>query len=352
MRSILGRFLEHSPGVPLRRRRRVLDRQRRHDAPQPGPARRGAAAGGRTEARRLPGRRCSTRASTRPPAAGRSRPDGSWWPSPAPDSGVSPVRDHQAEMMLPALARRVPRPRRSDGLDAQLAGAASPSTCRAAGAVAVARRTATIALVHRPRYDDWSLPKGKLEPGESMAVRGRARGRRRRPGSRRGSARGCATSATRWRTAASSCGTGRREALTATDVHAERTRWTSCAGSPPDTAAEPADLRATTWTCSQRFVELGPPDVGAAAGAARQGGQPQPVGRRRRPAAAVDRGPEAGAGSSPSCCRCSARTGSCSAPPVRCRDTVAPLADALGLPVARRAAAQRGRLRGRPGRAR
>jgi polyphosphate kinase len=26
-------------------------------------------------------------------------PDGSWWPSPASDSGVSPVRDHQAEMM-------------------------------------------------------------------------------------------------------------------------------------------------------------------------------------------------------------------------------------------------------------
>jgi 8-oxo-dGTP diphosphatase len=24
-----------------------------------------------------------------------------------------------------------------------------------------------IAVVHRPRYDDWSLPKGKLEPGES-----------------------------------------------------------------------------------------------------------------------------------------------------------------------------------------
>ena len=23
-----------------------------------------------------------------------------------------------------------------------------------------------IALVHRPRYDDWSLPKGKLDPGE------------------------------------------------------------------------------------------------------------------------------------------------------------------------------------------
>ncbi|WP_158602728.1 NUDIX hydrolase [Jiangella rhizosphaerae] len=27
-----------------------------------------------------------------------------------------------------------------------------------------------IGLVHRPRYDDWSLPKGKLEPGESLLV--------------------------------------------------------------------------------------------------------------------------------------------------------------------------------------
>ena len=25
-----------------------------------------------------------------------------------------------------------------------------------------------MALVHRPRYDDWSLPKGKLDPGESF----------------------------------------------------------------------------------------------------------------------------------------------------------------------------------------
>ena len=25
-----------------------------------------------------------------------------------------------------------------------------------------------VALVHRPRYDDWSLPKGKLEPGETL----------------------------------------------------------------------------------------------------------------------------------------------------------------------------------------
>lgn len=26
-----------------------------------------------------------------------------------------------------------------------------------------------VLLVHRPRYDDWSLPKGKAEPGESPA---------------------------------------------------------------------------------------------------------------------------------------------------------------------------------------
>jgi 8-oxo-dGTP diphosphatase len=25
-----------------------------------------------------------------------------------------------------------------------------------------------IALVHRPRYDDWSFPKGKLDPGEAF----------------------------------------------------------------------------------------------------------------------------------------------------------------------------------------
>lgn len=26
-----------------------------------------------------------------------------------------------------------------------------------------------IAVIHRPKYDDWSLPKGKLDPGEGMA---------------------------------------------------------------------------------------------------------------------------------------------------------------------------------------
>lgn len=39
---------------------------------------------------------------------------------------------------------------------------------RAAGAVVrhPAEPSARVLLVHRPKYDDWSLPKGKLEPGE------------------------------------------------------------------------------------------------------------------------------------------------------------------------------------------
>ena len=36
---------------------------------------------------------------------------------------------------------------------------------KAAGGV-VRREDGTIAVVHRPRYDDWSLPKGKLDPDE------------------------------------------------------------------------------------------------------------------------------------------------------------------------------------------
>ncbi|MEV4054124.1 NUDIX hydrolase [Amycolatopsis sp. NPDC049688] len=42
---------------------------------------------------------------------------------------------------------------------------------RAAGAVLwrVAGGVTEVALVHRPRYDDWSLPKGKLDPGETIA---------------------------------------------------------------------------------------------------------------------------------------------------------------------------------------
>lgn len=44
----------------------------------------------------------------------------------------------------------------------------SPTRIEAAGGVAWRRngRGVEVALVHRPKYDDWSLPKGKLLPGE------------------------------------------------------------------------------------------------------------------------------------------------------------------------------------------
>lgn len=46
---------------------------------------------------------------------------------------------------------------------------AEPGDVRAAGGVVcrVRDRRVEVALVHRPRYDDWSLPKGKLRTGES-----------------------------------------------------------------------------------------------------------------------------------------------------------------------------------------
>src|SRR4051794_36340044 len=36
---------------------------------------------------------------------------------------------------------------------------------KAAGGVVL--RDGKVAVAHRPRYDDWSLPKGKLDPGET-----------------------------------------------------------------------------------------------------------------------------------------------------------------------------------------
>jgi 8-oxo-dGTP diphosphatase len=39
---------------------------------------------------------------------------------------------------------------------------------QAAGGVVVDDRDGTILVVHRPRYDDWSLPKGHVDPGETF----------------------------------------------------------------------------------------------------------------------------------------------------------------------------------------
>jgi 8-oxo-dGTP pyrophosphatase MutT (NUDIX family) len=39
---------------------------------------------------------------------------------------------------------------------------------QAAGGVVVDERDGTVLVVHRPRYGDWSLPKGHLDPGETF----------------------------------------------------------------------------------------------------------------------------------------------------------------------------------------
>ena len=77
----------------------------------------------------------------------------------------------------------------------------SPRPAAWCGACATARRRSL--LVHRPRYDDWTLPKGKLLPGETGSARPRCArsARRSAPRSRcsGASARSSTRSATRAR---------------------------------------------------------------------------------------------------------------------------------------------------------
>jgi 8-oxo-dGTP diphosphatase len=63
--------------------------------------------------------------------------------------------------MAANVVRRLPDRRRATG----------PATVRGAGGILLRsgrRGKFEIGLVHRPGRDDWSLPKGKLEPGESF----------------------------------------------------------------------------------------------------------------------------------------------------------------------------------------
>ena len=45
---------------------------------------------------------------------------------------------------------------------------AEPGEHEVKAAGCVVRHGELIAVIHRPRHDDWSLPKGKLDPGESF----------------------------------------------------------------------------------------------------------------------------------------------------------------------------------------
>ena len=188
----------------------------------------------------------------------------------------------------------------------------------AAGAVLWRRRCAT---APRSRWctgratTTGRFPKGKLDAGETMPFAAVARGGRGDRVTRcRLGAAARRRAVPRWPRARSWCGTGRREAgggAFTPNHETDELRWLA-----PDARRRPADLPARPSTCCDRFTELGPAAVGAAAGPARQGRQPRAVGRRRRRCARCP-GP---AGSRParwpSCCRCSARTGC--APRRRC----------------------------------
>lgn len=62
-------------------------------------------------------------------------------------------------MSIPSTSAR----RCTEGRIVYAAGAVLWRPGKAKGAV-------EIAVIHRPRYDDWSLPKGKVDPGETTAV--------------------------------------------------------------------------------------------------------------------------------------------------------------------------------------
>ncbi|HET9658266.1 MAG TPA: NUDIX domain-containing protein, partial [Kineosporiaceae bacterium] len=73
-------------------------------------------------------------------------------PSPAPDDPPVPEMVRAAGVICWRPARERRRDRGSTGTD----GTHRPDP------------DLEVLLVHRPRYDDWSWPKGKLEPGESL----------------------------------------------------------------------------------------------------------------------------------------------------------------------------------------
>lgn len=93
--------------------------------------------------------------------AWHQRPDGSYVrPGPADDE---PAIDTHEELQRLAVERTGPRrPQELDDLgDGDRVEAAGGVVLRASDA------SAEVLVVHRPRYDDWSLPKGKLDDDES-----------------------------------------------------------------------------------------------------------------------------------------------------------------------------------------
>ena len=219
----------------------------------------------------------------------------------------------------------------------------------AAGGVRVAargrRRASRSRVVHRPRYDDWSLPKGKLDAGEHAADRRRPRGRRGdRPATSSSAGAACgpgirsAEGAKRvdyWLMRAvggelRAQRRGRRAALAAAGrgrgaLHATTTTarcWPTCRAH--------RRARATPTLLLVRHASAGEPVGLGRPRRAAPAGRPRAASRPRRLAEVLPLfGP----------------TAVLSADRTRCRQTVAPLAERLGLPVRAAPGARRGGVR-------
>ncbi|MFC4949899.1 NUDIX hydrolase [Pseudonocardia sp. GCM10023141] len=207
---------------------------------------------------------------------------------------------------------------------------ATAPAVRAAGAVLWRRPGGApeIALVHRPRYDDWSFPKGKLERGESMSVAavrevGEETGQRCRLGAALGDVHYAVPEGAKlvryW--AAEALG-GEFMANSETD----ELRWVDV-----DKAAELLSYRHDVDVL-HRFAAIGTPTSTVVLV------RHAKAGSRQQWTAGDDLRPLSGTGHEQA-----QRLATvlplfgpdriAAAPPVRCRDTVAPLAADLGLPV-------------------
>ncbi len=108
----------------------------------------------------------------------RPRPGGPGRVRPRRPAAAAVARAHRRRarhrLAARAAARRGRRARRPAEAHAQRMTAGEE--IRAAGGVVV--RDGLVAVVHRPHHDDWSLPKGKLDDGESWEARRCARSSR------------------------------------------------------------------------------------------------------------------------------------------------------------------------------